>query len=774
MCIDEHLPTFALKDIFEPVEFLELQPTATLTDVTLQSIKDIRDISISASDPPTSTEALVCLNYWKGGLCIPDNKSEAYGTVLMPTNLRTETILHCPPKKDCNACVRVKVDLGIEHFPEMDASDNPNYTEYDYDATYDLEDEDEQEDTDNITTYLFFEALHNQMCVEVGVKVSWLYREQVPALQKMGTVIFDCFVAAPKAEVPIRVYTSPLYHEELNKTHKVPGCRHGTFREDVKICQVPKVKVSYETDVKIHVMNSPKDRPHILRLEHNNSNKLPHSNHNLIGQSNHSIPYADIVPCLCVEVWRSDYMDAYRWRGCLFKNLTHFQENTWRKSNFTLWPEGDKLTWQFTALCNVSAQISLCWKPGPGSACQDIPDSRQKIAVYIQEVQVFRGVMPHPYLCVQVSGDEKIRHTSCPYTNSSSSLSRSSALLMVTEHSPANISLCLLEEGACIPLSKSTSLNRSVFLAEQLLQDVMSDKCEKVWSPNGNLSGAVVLCSLDQYVRQHWALAWVGLLLAICTICLILMLKRKELQGCIHFLKKDYSSSGLFQNRRILLLYSPDDDSYRKLIGSLASALCELRLAVVVDLWHHGELDRLGPMQWFHLQRKQVLEEGGMIVLLFSKGALSVCGNWLHSDQKTHQPPSWEDPHNAFATSLNCVLPDFLEGRFSGRYIVACFEDLFDCKEIPKIFQRVPVFSLPTQFTEFLLALSRGRHTLPRKKLLKGDAGRITGLLQPGIKQCQRQSDRPPSEWRRTDVSSDSSSLDYSSDILELHNLVSR
>ncbi|KAJ1111179.1 hypothetical protein NDU88_008516 [Pleurodeles waltl] len=617
------------------------------------------------------------------------------------------------------------------------------------------------------------QVLPTQMCVEVEVMVPWSFAQRSPDLQMKGTVTFDCFLTAPKDELTIKAYTVPRYSEELNLTHRVPGCKLRALREEVRICEVPTINVSFQRDVLIQIVNGSKVRPYILRLEHNNSGKLPSSNHKLTGESNYTISHSDIVPCLCVQVWLSDYRDAVRLKACPFENMSKYQENTWRKSNLTLRPRSDILTWEFRALCDLSAEISLCWRPNRESACHDIPHSRKNVSVHVHVMQEFQGVMPHPSLCVQVRGDNKTRHTKCPYDDVTVPSVWSHVLLMVSEHSLSNFSLCVLEEGDCVPLPKSASLNMAGYLEEQLLRDVVvHHKCAKVWSPHRNLTGAVLLCSLDEYVRLRWPLAWVASLMITCSILLLLVIKKRELEGCVHSLKKDYSSTGLFQNRRTLLLYSPDHDAFKMLIETLASALKDLPLAVVVDLWHRGDLDNLGPMQWFHRQRLKVVEEGGVVVLVFSKAALSACDDWFQSKPRTTGSMSWKDPHSAFAAALNCVLPDFLEGRSSGRYVVACFEDLFNRKKIPVIFQRVPVFTLPSQLTDFLLTLSKGVHTLPKKSLLKGYSQKISSRLQDAINQCRTEESNLSSKRQWGDLSSETSSSDYNRDSLEVHHLL--
>lgn len=165
-------------------------------------------------------------------------------------------------------------------------------------------------------------------------------------------------------------------------------------------------------------------------------------------------------------------------------------------------------------------------------------------------------------------------------------------------------------------------------------------------------------------------------------------------------------------------------------MGALASALCQLPLRVAVDLWSRRELSAQGPLAWFHAQRRQTLQEGGVVVLLFSPGAVALCHEWLQDGASASAP---HGPHDAFAASLSCVLPDFLQGRAPGRYVGAYFEGLLHSEAVPALFRSVPVFSLPSQLPDFLRTL-QGPGTL-RPGRLGERAKRVSRALQPALDQ---------------------------------------
>lgn len=167
-------------------------------------------------------------------------------------------------------------------------------------------------------------------------------------------------------------------------------------------------------------------------------------------------------------------------------------------------------------------------------------------------------------------------------------------------------------------------------------------------------------------------------------------------------------------------------------MGTLASALCQLPLRVVVDLWSRRELSAQGSLAWFHAQRLQVLQEGGMVILLFSPGAVALCQEWL---QDGTLAPGAQCPHDAFAASLSCVLPDFLQGRAPGRYIGAYFDSLLHPDAVPALFRAaVPVLALPSQLPDFLRTLQGPGAA--RSRRLWDRAQQVSRALRPALDSC--------------------------------------
>ncbi|NXG66105.1 I17RC protein, partial [Hemiprocne comata] len=137
--------------------------------------------------------------------------------------------------------------------------------------------------------------------------------------------------------------------------------------------------------------------------------------------------------------------------------------------------------------------------------------------------------------------------------------------LLVLEHA-GNSSMCALERDACTPLASFTSTVRgrdpcvplAVALAAQaggtggtarspllpsqgaghpglleleLRRDVAAGQCRQIWHPENSTSITLWACPLHKYLRTHWALAWMGVLLGAVCLLLLLLLKKEDIKG---------------------------------------------------------------------------------------------------------------------------------------------------------------------------------------------------------------------------------------------------
>lgn len=194
-------------------------------------------------------------------------------------------------------------------------------------------------------------------------------------------------------------------------------------------------------------------------------------------------------------------------------------------------------------------------------------------------------------------------------------------------------------------------------------------------------------------------------------------------------------------SRRALLLHSADGAGYERLVGALASALSQMPLSVAVDLWSRREVSAHGALAWFHQQRRRTLQEDGVVILLFSPAAVEQCQQWLQLQTVG------SGPHDALAAWLSCVLPDFLQGRVTGRYVGVYFDGLLHPDSVPALFRVAPLFSLPSQLPAFLDALQRGCSRSPGRPADRVE--RVAQALLSALDNCTSSSEAPGycEEW---------------------------
>uniref|UniRef100_A0A8C8Z9V7 Interleukin-17 receptor C n=1 Tax=Prolemur simus TaxID=1328070 RepID=A0A8C8Z9V7_PROSS len=674
-------------------------------------------------------EGLSC-HLWDGDmLCLPGNIVPAPGPVLVPTHLQTELVLRCHQETDCNLCVSVAVRLAVRgHWEEAEDEEK-------FGGAADRGLEEPRNASLQAQVVLSFQAYPTTRCVLLEV--------QVPAAalvqpgHSVGSVVFDCFEAALGGEMRIWSYTQPRYQKELNLTQQLPDCRGLEVRNSIQSCwALPWLSVSADgEDVRL-VLNVSEEQHFGLSLYWNQVQGPPKPwwNRNLTGPQTITLNHTDLVPCLCIQVWPLE-PDSVRTDMCPFREDPRARRNLWRAARLRLLsPRG----WRLDAPCSLRAQAALCWQALGGGPCQPLVPLLPWENVTVNEAREFPLLKGHPNLCVQVSSWEKLQLQECLWADSLGPLKDD--VLLVEKRGPQDSrSLCALEPSGCTSLPSRAS-TRAAHLGEQLLLDLQSGQCLQLWDDD---LGALWACPMDKYIHKRWALVWLACLLFAAVLFLLLLLKKEHVKGWLRLLKQDVRSGATTRGRAALLLYSADDAGFERLVGVLASALCQLPLRVAVDLWSRRELSAQGPLAWFHAQRLQTLQEGGMVVLLFSPGAVALCSEWL---QDPAPAPGPHGPHDAFTASLSCVLPDFLQGRAPGRYVGACFDRLLHPDAVPALFRTVPVFSLPSQLPDFLGALQGPCTRRPRR--LGERAEKVARALQQALDSCV-QTPRAPGPGRR-------------------------
>ncbi|XP_063458240.1 interleukin-17 receptor C isoform X45 [Pan paniscus] len=627
---------------------------------------------VGPQDATHCSPGLSCHLWDSDILCLPGDIVPAPGPVLAPTHLQTELVLRCQKETDCDLCLRVAVHLAVHgHWEEPEDEEK-------FGGAADSGVEEPRNASLQAQVVLSFQAYPTARCVLLEV--------QVPAAlvqfgQSVGSVVYDCFEAALGSEVRIWSYTQPRYEKELNHTQQLPA--------------LPWLNVSADGDNVHLVLNVSEEQHFGLSLYWNQT-----------GPQIITLNHTDLVPCLCIQVWPLE-PDSVRTNICPFREDPRAHRNLWQAARLRLLT---LQSWLLDAPCWLPAEAALCWRAPGGDPCQPLVPPLSWENVTVDKVLEFPLLKGHPNLCVQVNSSEKLQLQECLWADSLGPL-KDDVLLLETRGPQDNRSLCALEPSGCTSLPSKAS-TRAARLGEYLLQDLQSGQCLQLWDDD---LGALWACPTDKYIHKRWALVWLACLLFAAALSLILLLK------------KDHAKAAA-RGRAALLLYSADDSGFERLVGALASALCQLPLRVAVDLWSRRELSAQGPVAWFHAQRRQTLQEGGVVVLLFSPGAVALCSEWL---QDGVSGPGAHGPHDAFRASLSCVLPDFLQGRAPGSYVGACFDRLLHPDAVPALFRTVPVFTLPSQLPDFLGALQQPR--APRSGRLQERAEQVSRALQPAL-----------------------------------------
>ncbi|XP_047305024.1 interleukin-17 receptor C isoform X20 [Homo sapiens] len=656
---------------------------------------------VGPQDATHCSPGLSCRLWDSDILCLPGDIVPAPGPVLAPTHLQTELVLRCQKETDCDLCLRVAVHLAVHgHWEEPEDEEK-------FGGAADSGVEEPRNASLQAQVVLSFQAYPTARCVLLEV--------QVPAAlvqfgQSVGSVVYDCFEAALGSEVRIWSYTQPRYEKELNHTQQLPDCRGLEVWNSIPSCwALPWLNVSADGDNVHLVLNVSEEQHFGLSLYWNQVQgpPKPRWHKNLTGPQIITLNHTDLVPCLCIQVWPLE-PDSVRTNICPFREDPRAHQNLWQAARLQLLT---LQSWLLDAPCSLPAEAALCWRAPGGDPCQPLVPPLSWENVTVDKVLEFPLLKGHPNLCVQqVNSSEKLQLQECLWADSLGPL-KDDVLLLETRGPQDNRSLCALEPSGCTSLPSKAS-TRAARLGEYLLQDLQSGQCLQLWDDD---LGALWACPMDKYIHKRWALVWLACLLFAAALSLILLLK------------KDHAKAAA-RGRAALLLYSADDSGFERLVGALASALCQLPLRVAVDLWSRRELSAQGPVAWFHAQRRQTLQEGGVVVLLFSPGAVALCSEWL---QDGVSGPGAHGPHDAFRASLSCVLPDFLQGRAPGSYVGACFDRLLHPDAVPALFRTVPVFTLPSQLPDFLGALQQPR--APRSGRLQERAEQVSRALQPAL-----------------------------------------
>ncbi|NXF12227.1 I17RC protein, partial [Smithornis capensis] len=251
-------------------------------------------------------------------------------------------------------------------------------------------------------------------------------------------------------------------------------------------------------------------------------------------------------------------------------------ERLWAQSQLVVHTEEQVLTCSLSAPCDLPAELVPCWQPVPSGPCQPLPGMQQPAVG--QRPQEFGSLRPHPNLCMQVWSNGQVQLTQClrdreycwggkagaacgscwggtlpglpspppqpPGTSPGALPGRPDDLLLL-EHG-GNASLCVVERGACTPLASFTSMRTGHpgLLEQDLQRDVVAGQCWQIWRPENSSEVTLWVCPMHKYLRAHWALVWMGVLLGAACVLLLLLLKKEDMKGWLKSLRSGYGSEG--------------------------------------------------------------------------------------------------------------------------------------------------------------------------------------------------------------------------------------
>ncbi|XP_026573691.1 interleukin-17 receptor C isoform X2 [Pseudonaja textilis] len=666
--------------------------------------------------------------------CIPSEprSDPELDPILRLIQMNPRNTLWCPEEGDCIPCVQVMLTLGLLGPSALGAKQDGGANK--------IREQPKGHPKKIPRTHIFLMAeTYSSLsrCVEVEV---WLPYDWESQNNSLGSLQYNCFPIALSGELHLRVFMRPHYHSTgvLQVMHHGPDCTWPKATDAIHLCQVPRLATSVGLQSAIlHVQNVPKGLHFKLWLYLNRTDGLQGLDQGtpklLTGSENVSLPISQVFPCLCFQVWPKieDQADTPRTHLCPFVNDRAALARAWAHSRLEVHPSRESLSCLVSAPCDLQGELVPCWRMEE-LACHPL-HPHLHLALIPNEPQEFPRLRPHPNLCVQVRRNGSTYLQSCLQDD----VPKSQQYLLFQEirDTQGNLLVQIMEQGTWVSPAQVSNTRRRR-LEEDLRKSMQLGKCTEVWQEEGTNATIFWACSVEHYPRTYWVLIWLVTLLGSCCVLLMLLFKKEAVKGWFKILKEDYSSRGMLQGRQVLILYSPDHEGYERVVGVLADALTQLQASVSLELWSRGELGSLGPMQWFHAQRHLVLQEGGVIVLLFSHGAVASCAEWLGWKQNFLR--SAVKPDSTFLASLNCVLPDFLAGEARATYIVSCFEELLPVSEIPELFCSVPVYPLPSQLFSFLLDLAGPRVGHQQRISLKRHAGCIRKSLEQAAHECQQ------------------------------------
>ncbi|XP_056357685.1 interleukin-17 receptor C isoform X2 [Oenanthe melanoleuca] len=678
-------------------------------------------------DSLACSQGLTCRLLDTDVLCGTEPPGPRHGLAL--ARLRLEPALRCTEPTACVPCLEARVRLALPPATSagsrLSAQPGPSGTEDSGDGS--LTATEATLSQPNVTGLLLLSghAYASSRCVAVEV---WARLSPTLRGRTVGWVIFRCFEAPLGSELRISAFMNSRGRQRLSQQQRVPDCSWPAAQAAVPQCQVPRLQVSPgEKEVVVQVQGAAVGHSYTLRLYHNHSHGTsgPGRAVTMSSPMNYVLPTDEVLPCLCLQVW-PEIQDPLRATLCPFSHDAEAWERLWAQSRLVLHVEGQLLLCSLAAPCDLLAELVPCWQPVPSRPCQPLPGLQQPARG--QGPQEFGGLRPHPNLCVQVWSGGQVRLTQC--LRDRALPGRPDDLLLLERE--GNASLCAMERGACTPLASftSTGAGHPGLLEQDLQQDVAGGQCQQLWHPSNSTGIVLWACPLHKYLRTHWALMWMGVLLGAACLLLLLLMKREDMKGWLKSLRAGYGSKGPLQGRRALLVHAAEPVAER-VACALMAALHSLGLTVVAAPGGGSGVAALGPLPWLHAQHHQALRDSDTIILLLSPAAVAAAHQWdtggrampesraTESSLGPRHSPDPDDgptvaPCEVFAAALSCAMP--VLSAANGHYVVAWLEAMVPA--VPPALQAAPAFALPSEMEGFLQALAgparqRGRWLEP-------------------------------------------------------------
>ncbi|KAM4893691.1 interleukin-17 receptor C isoform 4-T4 [Sylvia borin] len=693
-------------------------------------------------DTLACSQGLTCRLLDTDVLCGTEPPGPRHGLAL--AHLQLEPALRCTEPMACVPCLEARVRLALPHATSTSTESHLSMQP----GTSGTEDSGDgaqwspvtgaTSSQPNVTGLLLLSghAYASSRCVAVEV---WAPLGPALRRQTVGWVIFRCFEAPLGSELHISAYMNSQGGQRLSQQQRVPDCSWPAAQAAVPQCQVPRLRVfPGQKEVVVEVQGAAVGHNYTLRLYHNHSHGTSGPGRAVTTQSgpmNYVLPVDEVLPCLCLQVW-PETQDPLRATLCPFSHDAEAWERLWAQSQLVLHIEGQVLTCSLSAPCDLLAELVPCWQPVPSGPCQPLPGLQQPARG--QGPQEFGGLQPHPNLCVQVWSGGQVRLTQCLRDRT---LPGHPDDLLLLQHGE-NASLCAMERGACTPLASftSTGAGHPGLLEQDLQRDVAVGQCQQVsvssqravsrdwvvsdmslcllqlWHPSNSTGVALWACPLHKYLRTHWALVWMGVLLGATCLLLLLLMKKEDVKGWLKSLRAGYGSKGPLQGRRALLVHAAEPVAERAACALMA-ALHSLGLTVVAAPGGGSGVAALGPLPWLHAQHHRALRDSDTIILLISPAAMAAAHQWDTGARVVPESEAAESslgarhdsddvpavaPCEVFAAALSCAVP--VLAMANGHYVVARLEALVPA--VPPALRAAPAFALPSEMEGFLQALA--------------------------------------------------------------------